>query len=177
MLILREDDARWNDPRGYADAPYFKMIHRLDRMEVPSMPEGFRFLCPDDMTLSRHISLCYEGEGISAAELSDYRRHPVYSPDLWLAIENEETGEIVASGIAELDTSIGEGILEWIQVSPAYRRRGWGRTIVSELLRRMEARAEFVTVSGRKEDPCCPRALYESCGFRGCVLWHVLRRV
>ena len=43
---------------------------------------------------------------------------------LMLANMNKEAlQKTVATGIAELDTRIGEGILEWIQVSPKYRRR------------------------------------------------------
>ena len=177
ILILREDDPRFKNLRGNIDEPYFKLIHRMDWVESPSLPEGFRFFFPDAATLSDHIALCYERERISVEELMMYRRHPTFSPDLWLAIDDERTGEIVASGIAELDASIREGVLEWIQVSPTHRKKGWGRAVVCELLRRMEGRADFVTVSGREKDPCCPQALYESCGFGGCVLWHVLRRV
>ena len=140
------------------------------------MPEGFRFICPTEEELSSHIAACYDAERVSEAELQSYRYHPTFSPDLWLAVLNESTGEIVASGVAEVDRDIREGVLEWIQVSPAYRRRGLGRIIVHELLFRMNDRADFVTVSGKSNDPSDPLALYESCGFGGEVVWHILRR-
>ena len=177
LLILREDDPRLKeDLAGYIDTPYFKLIHRMQGIEAPTLPEGYRFACPDERTLSEHIASCYEGERISEAELAAYRLHPTYSPDLWLVIVDDRTGEIVASGIGELDKDMGEGILEWIQVSSAHRRRGWGRIIVNELLFRMVGKASFVTVSGKEDDPSSPRALYEGCGFGGGIVWHVLRK-
>ena len=177
LLILREDDPRlYSVGQEYVDTPYFKLIHYMDRIEAPTLPEGFRFICPTEKELSVHIAACYDAERVSEAELRHYRCRPTFFPDLWLAVVNESTGEIVASGIAEVDRDIREGVLEWIQVSPAYRRRGLGRIIVHELLFRMNDRADFVTVSGKSNDPSDPRALYERCGFGGGVVWHILRR-
>ena len=177
LLILREGDPRLDSiGLGYKDTPYFKLIHHMQGIEAPTMPEGFRFICPTEKELSVHIAACYDAERVSEAELQSYRYHPTFSPDLWLAVLNESTGEIVASGVAEVDRDIREGVLEWIQVSPAYRRRGLGRIIVHELLFRMNDRADFVTVSGKSNDPSDPLALYESCGFGGEVVWHILRR-
>ena len=177
LLILREDDPRLDELRGsYVDTPYFKLVHPLRHIERPALPNGFRFVCPDAKALADHIAACYASERATEDELKDYRRHPTFSSDLWLAVVDEKTGKIVASGIAELDASVREGVLEWIQVSPACRRRGFGRLIVCELLRRLQGRADFVTVSGKEDDPTAPRALYERCGFGGGVLWHVLRK-
>ena len=57
LLILREDDPRLQeDHAGYIDTPYFKLIHRMQGIEAPSLPEGYRFACPDERTLSEHIA-------------------------------------------------------------------------------------------------------------------------
>ena len=98
------------------------------------------------------------------------------SGQILFAGTNETTGEIIASGIAEQDATIREGVLEWIQVSPAYRRRGWGRIIVYELLWRLTDQADFVTVSGKVNERTAPRALYDRCGFGEAVIWHVLKK-
>ena len=177
MLILREDDPRLKElSHTYTDTPYFKLIHPMQRIDRCELPTGFRYIMPDEISISEHIASCSLSERASAPELASYRLHPAYAPDLWLAIVEEKTNEIVASGIAELDSDIREGILEWVQVSPAYRRRGFGRLIVSELLSRLSGRADFVTVSGKENDPVDPRSLYENCGFGAGVVWHVLRK-
>ena len=177
LLILREGDPRLQEAcHAYVDTPYFKLIHRLRNTHSPCLHDGFRFVRPSEKDLSRHVTSCYDAERVSEDELSAYGHRPTYSPDLWLAILNETTGEIIASGIAELDVTIREGVLEWIQVSPAYRRRGWGRIIVNELLWRLTGRADFVTVSGKINESTNPRALYECCGFGEAVIWHVLKK-
>ena len=177
LLILRDDDPRLSAAlRRYEDTPYFKLIHPMIHIDRPALPDGYRFIRPSAEAVSDHIASCYDKERLTPVELESYMLHPAYSPDLWVAVICEKTGEIVASGIAELDTDIGEGILEWIQVSREYRRAGWGTHIVCELLSRMQGRAVFATVSGKQNDPSSPRALYESCGFGGGVVWHVLNR-
>ena len=69
-----------------------------------------------------------------------------------------------------------EGVLEWIQVSPNYRGKGLGKFIVRELRWRMRDKAEFVTVSGRVDNPSHPDILYKRCGFSNEEIWHVLRK-
>ena len=76
----------------------------------------------------------------------------------------------------ELDKETGEGILEWIQVSQAYRGRGLGCYLVSELLWRMRDAADFATVSGQCGNPSNPERLYCACGFTGTDVWHILRK-
>ena len=176
LLILREDDPRLDELcKACADTPYFKLIHRMQRVDPITLPKGFRFVLPDEAALCEHIAACYKSERVSASELAACRLRPTFSPDLWLAIIDEATDEIVASGIGEVDGEIREGILEWIQVSPAYRRRGLGRFLVCELLRRMQGRAQFATVSGRVNNPDKPFALYTGCGFKNPVIWHVIK--
>lgn len=175
LLILREDDPRLDKlSRSYIDTPYFKLIHPMRQIERSALPDGFRFITPNETILSEHIASCYPSERASASELSSYRLHPTYAPDLWLAILDDMTNAVVASGIAELDGDIREGVLEWVQVSPEYRRQGFGQLIVKELLSRLQDRADFVTVSGKQNDPSNPRALYERCGFDDGAIWHVL---
>lgn len=102
-----------------------------------------------------------------------YKNHPVYDPFLWVAVKDELTGKTVATGIAELDARIGEGVLEWIQVSPTYRGKGLGAYLVNELLSRLKGKADFVTVSGKIKNRTNPLKLYENCGFSEKVIWHV----
>ena len=155
MLILREDDPRLGKVSpSCIDTPYFELIHPMQRIDRTALPMGYCFITPNETALSDHISSCYASERVSASELASYQFHPTYAPDLWLAIQDNETKAVIASGIAELDTDIREGILEWIQC--------------------LQGRADFVTVSGKQNDLLNPRALYERCGFGAGTIWHIL---
>ena len=125
VTVIR-DDLYTAERNGGTEEPYFKLVHRLETLCPPKLPDSFRIVPCEPEGFARHIRECYAEEGVNADELRACARRPVYDPELWIAVEDETNGRIAASGIADLDTSIGEGILEWIQVSPEYRRRGFG---------------------------------------------------
>ena len=174
VSVLREDAFDPDSCTGIDD-PYFKLLHDLRQVQPLALPTGFRLVSADVAAFARHINSCYGVKCMTEAKLLAYLRRPTYDPALWLAVEDAGNGEIAASAIGELDGRIGEGILEWIQVSPAYRCRGLGRYLICELLRRMQGRAQFATVSGRVNNPDKPFALYTACGFQKPVIWHVLK--
>lgn len=175
VSVVRDD--LFSGPEdGCIDTPYFKLIHRLAFLPCVSLPDGFSLVSVDEQSIAAHIAHCYEEERISVEELKAYKAESIYSPDLWIGIRENNSGELAATGIAAFDPEIKEGILDWIQVSPAFRRQGLGRYVVNELLRRLRDRAGFVTVSGRMHNPTNPYALYLNCGFENPVVWHVIRR-
>jgi GNAT superfamily N-acetyltransferase len=174
MRVVRDDLFDAAQYAAWRDERYFKLRCDLSTLEKPVLPAGYGFSSPNTEAYARHICDCYDAEGVTAAELEAYRLHPVYDPRLWIAVASRDGG-IAASGIAELDPRIGEGVLEWIQVSPAHRRRGLGAFVVCELLRRMkESGAIFATVSGKLDSASNPLALYEACGFENKAVWHIL---
>ena len=175
MLVVR-DDLFPGLQEGSIDTLYFKLLHRLNALSPCTLPNGFSFTSVDERSMAAHISYCYEEERVSVDELKQYKKRKVYSPDLWIGLKENDSGKIDATGIAGFDQEIKEGVLEWIQVSPEFRRRGLGRFVVNELLTRLVKMADFVTVSGRMNNPTKPYALYLSCGFETPVTWHVVRR-
>ncbi len=176
MSVVR-DDLFFPDRFPGRDDPYFRTIHYLDRIADPGIPAGFRQDTASVNEFADHIRGCYPDMEMTGPELQGYMNHPVYVPNLWIAVREQESGTVAASGIAEYDRRIGEGILEWIQVSPMYRRKGLGRFVVCELLRRLQGEgASFATVSGRMRNPDRPLSLYLSCGFTDPVIWHVVTR-
>lgn len=175
MKILHDEDFRAQMLERYTDDPYFRLKHDLGDLKPVVIPEGFSLCAASPAEFAYHIGQCYDGIGVSEGELWSYTARAAYSPDLWLAVKDEQTGEIAATGIGELDREMGEGVLEWIQVSEGYRGRGLGRYIVSELLWRMKGTANFATVSGQCHAPTNPEALYRKCGFTGNDVWHILR--
>ena len=174
MMILREDQLLAGLPDTWEDEPYFKLLHDLREVKPPKLPDGFVQSRAGTAEFAAHITSCYSREGITAEELSRYRQRPVYREDLWIAVSEASTGRLSATGIGELDPQVGEGILDWIQVSPECRGRGLGEYLVRELLWRMKGQAGFVTVSGRLYNETNPASLYRRCGFRGETVWHIL---
>lgn len=172
VFIYREDEL---DEKCGNDEPYFKMIHHLEKIDQPHMPDEYELIAAEPSEIAAHIRECYREETVTDEELLTYTQRSVYDKDLWIAIREKQTGKIIASGIGEFDETIGEGILEWIQVSPKYRRKGLGKVIVCELLKRLSEKAGFVTVSGRMNNPDDPFSLYKACGFEDPVIWHIVR--
>lgn len=174
ITVIR-DDLFSGSGCGGKDEPYFKLMHTLQAVPEAPLPEGYGMVPAGAEDFSVQINACYTQEHISPDELLDYRSHPVYMPELWIAVADLKRGKIAATGIAEYDSRIGEGILEWIQVLPEYRRKGLGAFIVCELLKRLPDRARFATVSGRMNNESSPLALYTACGFGHPVIWHVIK--
>jgi len=161
----------------YTDEPYFRLKH--DLQDIPPADGAFacRVASAEDLPLVRLlINRSHDDLAVSLAQLQGYRATPVFAADLWLIALDASTGEPVGCGIADIDPVAGEGALEWIQVLPEHRRRGAGRFIVNELLRRMAGRADFATVSGKVNNGTKPERLYRSCGFAGDDVWHILKK-
>lgn len=128
----------------------------------------------DKTALINLINKCYKDQNISVNEndILKWCSHPTYNNRLWLKIEKD--GFMIASGIAEYDMEINEGILEWIQVLPEYQSKGYGKSIVNSLLKELKnLGAKFVTVSGKLDDGANPEKLYRSCGFVGDDIWYI----
>ena len=175
MKILHHDEYDNAESKHFVDEPYFRLIHNLKSLAEPVLPQGYSLCAATLSEYAAHINSCYEGIGITEEELRRHTLRPVYDAALWLAIKDDQTGTIVATGIAELDRKIGEGVLEWIQVSQGHRGKGLGRYVVSELLWRLRSKASFTTVSGQCNNATNPEMLYRKCGFAGNDVWHILR--
>ena len=176
MLILHDKDFNESYLIEYNDEQYFRLKHNLIEVNQPVPPNGFE-LC--DATLSdfaKHINKCYKGSKITVDELNSFCKRTVYAQKLWIAVKDCKNNKIVGTGIAELDTEIGEGILEWIQVSEKYRGKGIGKFVVNELLQRMKGKASFITVSGQVNNSTNPEVLYRKCGFEGNDIWHIMHK-
>ena len=172
IMIVRDD--KFSSLHNGHDEPYFKLMHDLKTIPKPRLPEGYEIIKCSIDEFAQHINSCYTHEHLTIEELMTYELHPVYQPELWVAVVESKSGRIVATGIGELDDRIGEGILEWIQVSLDCRRKGLGAFVVCEILQRMRNKACFVTVSGRMTNESNPLALYRTCGFTNPVIWHIV---
>lgn len=176
MIIVHSSAYQQEAYSSYVDERYFRLYHDLRNLTEPSLPVGFSVHKAELSVFAAHINRCYTGIGITEAELRSYTERATYNESLWLAVQDDQTGKIVATAIGELDAEVGEGVLEWIQVSKDYRGQRLGSYLVSELLWRMKDLADFATVSGQCNNPYHPERLYRKCGFTGNDVWHILRK-
>lgn len=158
--------------------PYFRLLHRGAAVHA-STPCGFSFATVDmprqAAEVAGMIARCYADPLFAPETVLGWTHHPTFDPALWVWVMDDATGAPAGLGIAELDSTIGEGALEWIQVLPEYRGRGLGTSVVQALLARLHGWAVFTTISGEVNNPSRPEALYRRCGFTGNDVWWVLR--
>lgn len=177
MKIVHDRDISHVVFHDYSDEPYFRLYH--DLKSIKKMTTGEVEIVSEKPSLDEFVQLInasYSDLSVTAAQMESYQRTPVYCPDLWILLKEKGTGTILAGGIADYDREIGELILEWIQVLPNYRRRGYGQFIVNCLLSKMQGVAKFATVSGKMNNASNPESLYRRCGFIGNDIWHILTK-
>lgn len=176
MRIVHDRDFSKSEYQEYKDEPYFRLFHSLKDIKTVMLDDV------DVVTAKREdiphfvevINQSYTDLSVTYEQLVGYTQTEVYHPGLWIMAVNKENSSVVGCGIADVDREMKEGILEWIQVVPAYRGKKIGQLIVNELLKRMNGIAEFATVSGKVNNNTSPEMLYRKCGFIGNDVWHIL---
>ena len=177
MRIIHERDYRSEEYCDYSDEPYFRLYHDLKTVGPPIASEAETVSgAADSEEFVRLINASYCDLSVTKEQMDSYRKTPVYCSDLWILLKERRTGIVIAGGIADYDREVGELILEWIQVLPSYRGRGYGQAVVNSLLSKMQGIAKFATVSGKVSNPTNPEALYRKCGFVGDDIWHILTK-
>lgn len=178
MCIVHDADYIEEDYRDYHDEPYFRLYHALADIQT-IMLDGISIVTAkqDDIPLLVDvINQSYSDLSVTFEQLNGYSQTEVFFPELWILAVDNATSCVIGCGIADFDKEVHEGILEWIQVMPAYRGKGIGQLIVNELLKRMRRFADFATVSGKVNNPTSPEMLYRKCGFVGKDIWHILTK-
>ena len=177
MKIVHERDMSNGVFHDYSDEPYFRLYHDLKNIK-PTTTREVEIVStkPSVAEFVQLINASYSDLSVTAAQMESCQRTPVYCPELWILLKEKGTGTILAGGIADYDKDVGELILEWIQVLPNYRRRGYGQLLVNCLLSKMQGVAKFATVSGKVNNSSNPEVLYRRCGFTGNDIWHILTK-
>lgn len=178
MKIVHDDDFVKNRFKDYTDERYFRLYHDLKEIQRNDLDTVEIVTAKPDMIneFVGIINASYGDLSVTGEQMRAYLDTPVYDPELWILLKDKRTGDFIGSGIADHDKEVGELILEWIQVLPEHRKRGYGQIIVNGLLARMKNIARFATVSGKVNNPTNPEALYRKCGFVGNDVWHILTK-
>ncbi len=175
MKIIHEKDYNCEAYKDYIDEPYFRLYHNMKKIQYEAL-SGVDIVSgiSDIGEFVRLINESYNDLTVSKEQLEGYQRTSVFRSDLWITLKDKNSGKIIAGGIADYDRECGELILEWIQVLPSYRGRGYGKSVVNCLLTKMKGTAKFATVSGKINNSTNPEILYRKCGFTGNDIWHIL---
>ena len=154
---------------------YFRLFHSLNDIDTSKSNEYFfknvNFKSEKQL-VARILSECYKTV-YSLDFIENLINTKVFDKDLWILLFKKSTLLPVALGIADFDSEICEGSLEWVQVLPNERGLGLGTLIVNELLLRLKSKAAFATVSGEVDNETKPEMLYRKCGFTGDDIWYV----
>ena len=157
---------------------FFRLIHDKSEISTLTLPHGYSIrdvhIEAEVSQISAFIATCYEHLKPCNDVVLKWTLHKVFDKRLWIWIK-DENGEHAALGIAEIDETVPEASLEWIQVHPKYQGKGLGKVLVLELLNRVATRVDFTTVSGECDNETNPERLYRSCGFAGSDVWWHLR--
>lgn len=154
---------------------FFRVKHDLNDLEPITFDYDTISIDYQARQLSEMINTCYRHENIAvtAEDILKWKNHKTFREELCIYI-NADNGMMVASGIAEYDENCREGIIEWVQVLPEYRKNGLGKRIVSVLLNKLkDLGADFATVSGNLDSISNPLEFYKKCGFTGNDIWYI----
>lgn len=175
MKIVHNDEYNAVDFVGYIDEPFFRLYHDLQVVQRIHRDDIDIVAGTADMldVFVDIINKSYDDLSVTKEQMESYRKTPVYCSDLWILLK-DKSGAYVGCGIADYDSEVSEMILEWIQVIPSYRSRGYGQYIVNYLLAKAQGQAKFATVSGKVNNITNPEKLYRKCGFTGNDIWHIL---
>lgn len=162
MKILHHNSFKESYLDAYSDDQYFRLYHSMQNIKE-NVSEWIYFRTAEMQDMSLIVSIInqsYTDIQVDLAQIMEYTKTVVYDPNLWIIAIERGTDNPIGCGIADYDDEVQEGILEWIQVLPEYRKKGVGSAIVNQLLYRLCNKATFTTVSGKTNSSSNPERLY-----------------
>ena len=160
---------------GFAEAPH----DRLDAMgrstltleAAPPLPDGYRFADGNEPEAGPHHLIGRNGPEVHVRLL----RCPLHRPEFDLRIVGPD-GDVAAYCLLWRDGETGVGHFEPVRTEDAHQRRGLGRALMAEGIRRLaNAGATLVKVDTYANNPSAI-ALYRRAGFqRWNVKWSFQR--
>ncbi|TCJ14831.1 GNAT family N-acetyltransferase [Rubrobacter taiwanensis] len=157
--------------RGYGRTGRWLLFWKREldgALPEPELPPGYALRSVRGEEVEERAAVHRSAFAPSQVTVEKYRavmRSPAYRSDLDLVVCAPD-GAFVAFCIAWLDAANRIGVFEPVGVHPGYRRRGLGRAVVAEGLRRLRdlgARAAYLNSEGANGPA---RRLYAAAGFR-----------
>lgn len=158
--------------RGYARGERFYRYRERDLMGTlpePVLPPGYRLRqVAGEADIEPRVAVHRDAFAPSRMTAGKHRAvmgSPTYRPDLDLVAVAPD-GAFAAFCIVWFDAANRIGVFEPVGCNSAHRRRGLGRAIMAEGLRRLQglgARRAYVTSAGGAPEA---NGLYEAAGFR-----------
>ena len=186
LALMHQDflDSAIIAPFTQTRQPYYRLLHRHETLPAAALPAGFRFdpiRLDVEVEKERVLAMIAHNETDftpTNETVEAWMQPPVLAPDLWLWVKDERIGMPVGMVAGVLDADIGEAMLAWVQVIPAYQKRGLGRALVAEMVRRAAAAARFTTVTGAFHywERDTAGDFFRGCGFAGDDVWWLLAR-
>jgi mycothiol synthase len=158
------------EQNGYERGPidWHGMFRDLgEPIEDAVVPEGFtvRALAEDEIAARvENVRAVWSGNRVTPEKYREIRGLPHYRPELDLVAVTAD-GALGAFCTVWLDVVNGVGHFEPVGTHPEYRRRGLGRAVVREGLRRMRSLGAVTACVFCHVDSQAALYLYESCGM------------
>jgi GNAT superfamily N-acetyltransferase len=158
--------------RGYThgeDGSYYN-CQQLDKDYIPVLPEGYAFADATEVknTLARYrvVNRAFNPEveipQVVPESFLRMEKSPLFRPDLEIMVKNED-GTLVSFCVVWYDERTSTGMFEPVGTHPDFLRRGLGRAMLIEGLRRLkDIGAKHAYVDSYGDDR---RAFYNSAGF------------
>ena len=164
IALLRE--------RGYTrtERHYLYRRQALDRpLDAPTLPEGYAVRqLRGAAELAARVAVHREAFAPSRMTVEKHRAvmaAPTYRPELDLVVTAPD-GTFAAYALVWFDAENRIGVFEPVGTDPAYQRRGLGRAVLTEGLRRLRALGAQTAYVNTNGDNAAANLLYEAVGFR-----------
>lgn len=159
---------------------YFRATLADDAVLPDATPPGYAFsnFDPDrDLeAASRLMNAAYPSlrQLMTPEKLRRMAQAPYYTPRSWFFLVESSSSQPVGFAIHGYCAELQEGFIDWIEVIPRLRHRGFGSLLTYECVRRMAGKSRFITTSGSLDAPFVHGDLYKKCGFDRIRQWTIL---
>jgi ribosomal protein S18 acetylase RimI-like enzyme len=171
--VVWEDETRYRallEKRGYTSTPFLAyFVQPLDhKLPTPLLPEGFRFLDamhPEwaDRRADVHFN-SFSPSRMTAEAYTHFMTAPNYDPALDIVVVAPDD-TFAAFAMAWVDAETCIGAFEPVGTRATMQRKGLGRAVLLEGMRRMQARGMTVATVCAEADNPGNIAFYQAAGF------------